>query len=207
MLCQEDHACIRSWKFCICFNVPTWQFYRVQIGLQSPEGVTTTHVVLRRFSDFLKLSSDVSYIFPRTLMRQLNYRIHLTYTSDIFRVVLGNALFNDAYKENGMNCDIVHCLLQLKRSFRNKKLPPAPPKGLLRMKSRTLLEEVCDFFILPLLLIFSLWIYLIAINTSLHPLFYVMLTDVSVRLMYKAMLSVFTLEDYSLNQLNKLLTT
>ncbi|KAL0415366.1 UNVERIFIED_CONTAM: PX domain-containing protein EREX [Sesamum latifolium] len=59
----------------------------VQVGLQSPEGVTTTRGVLRRFNDFLKLSSD------------------------------------------------------LKRSFRKKKLPPAPPKGLLRMKSRTLLEE------------------------------------------------------------------
>ncbi|KAL2242711.1 UNVERIFIED_CONTAM: PX domain-containing protein EREX [Sesamum indicum] len=62
-------------------------FYRVHVGLQSPEGVTTTRGVLRRFNDFLKLSSD------------------------------------------------------LKRSFRKKKLPRAPPKGLLRMKSRTLLEE------------------------------------------------------------------
>ncbi|XP_020547996.1 PX domain-containing protein EREX-like isoform X2 [Sesamum indicum] len=59
----------------------------VHVGLQSPEGVTTTRGVLRRFNDFLKLSSD------------------------------------------------------LKRSFRKKKLPRAPPKGLLRMKSRTLLEE------------------------------------------------------------------
>ncbi|KAL0354818.1 UNVERIFIED_CONTAM: PX domain-containing protein EREX [Sesamum radiatum] len=87
-----------GWSYCV--TVPCWSilsesegsepvvFYRVQVGLQSPEGVTTTRGVLRRFNDFLKLSSD------------------------------------------------------LKRSFRKKKLPPAPPKGLLRMKSRTLLEEV-----------------------------------------------------------------
>lgn len=36
------------------------QFYRVQIGLQSPDGFTTTREILRRFSDFLKLSSKVS---------------------------------------------------------------------------------------------------------------------------------------------------
>ncbi|KAL0441647.1 UNVERIFIED_CONTAM: PX domain-containing protein EREL2 [Sesamum radiatum] len=86
-----------GWSYCV--TVPSWSilsesegsepvvFYRVQVGLQSPEGVTTTRGVLRRFNDFLKLSSD------------------------------------------------------LKQSFRKKSLPPAPPKGLLRMKSRTLLEE------------------------------------------------------------------
>ncbi|KAK4427990.1 PX domain-containing protein EREX [Sesamum alatum] len=86
-----------GWSYCV--TVPSWSFlsesegsepvvfYRVQVGLQSPEGVTTTRGVLRRFNDFLKLSSD------------------------------------------------------LKRSFHKKKLPPAPPKGLLRMKSKTLLEE------------------------------------------------------------------
>ncbi|KAL0319124.1 UNVERIFIED_CONTAM: PX domain-containing protein EREL2 [Sesamum angustifolium] len=89
-----------GWSYCV--TVPSWSilsesegsepvvFYRVQVGLQSPEGVTTTRGVLRRFNDFLKLSSD------------------------------------------------------LKRSFRKKSLPPAPPKGLLRMKSRTLSEEVKD---------------------------------------------------------------
>ncbi|KAL8457053.1 hypothetical protein ACS0TY_034221 [Phlomoides rotata] len=86
-----------GWSYCV--TVLSWNiyaesggsepvvFYRVQIGLQSPEGVTITQEVLRRFSDFLKLHSD------------------------------------------------------LKRSFRNKKLPPGPPKGLMRMKNRTLLEE------------------------------------------------------------------
>lgn len=32
--------------------------------------------------------------------------------------------------------------LQLKKAFPKKNIPPAPPKGLLRMKNRALLEEV-----------------------------------------------------------------
>ncbi|XP_021665563.2 PX domain-containing protein EREL1 isoform X2 [Hevea brasiliensis] len=68
-----------------CLSMP--RFYRVQVGVQSPEGITTTRGVLRRFNDFLKLFTD------------------------------------------------------LKKSFPKKNLPPAPPKGLLRMKSRALLEE------------------------------------------------------------------
>ncbi|KVH88788.1 Phox homologous domain-containing protein [Cynara cardunculus var. scolymus] len=87
-----------GWSYCI--TIPTWVvlpksrdsdpvvFYRVQVGLQSPEGVTTTRAVLRRFNDFLKL------------------------------------------------------LAALRKAFPKKNLPPAPPKGLLRLKSRTLLEEV-----------------------------------------------------------------
>ncbi|KAL2493482.1 Phox (PX) domain-containing protein [Abeliophyllum distichum] len=86
-----------GWSYCV--TVPSWTilsnthgsdpvvFYRVQVGLQSPEGVTTTRGILRRFSDFLKLLSD------------------------------------------------------LKRAFPKKKLPPVPPKGLLRMRRRELLEE------------------------------------------------------------------
>ncbi|PPS15563.1 hypothetical protein GOBAR_AA05020 [Gossypium barbadense] len=62
-------------------------FYRVQVGIQSPEGVTTTREILRRFSDFLKLLSELKKIFPK------------------------------------------------------KNLPPAPPKRILRVKNRTLLEE------------------------------------------------------------------
>ncbi|KAK2978413.1 hypothetical protein RJ640_018154 [Escallonia rubra] len=69
------------------FNILKGQFYRVQVGIQSPEGVTTTRGVLRRFNDFLKLFAALKKLFPR------------------------------------------------------KNLPPAPPKGLLRMKSRALLEE------------------------------------------------------------------
>ncbi|KAL2458774.1 Phox (PX) domain-containing protein [Forsythia ovata] len=86
-----------GWSYCV--TVPSWTilsnahgsdpvvFYRVQVGLQSPEGVTTTRGILRRFSDFLKLLSD------------------------------------------------------LKRAYPKKKLPPVPPKGLLRMRRRELLEE------------------------------------------------------------------
>ncbi|KAI3729961.1 hypothetical protein L6452_18634 [Arctium lappa] len=86
-----------GWSYCI--TIPTWVvlpksrdsdpvvFYRVQVGLQSPQGVTTTRAVLRRFNDFLKL------------------------------------------------------LAALRKAFPKKNLPTAPPKGLLRLKSRTLLEE------------------------------------------------------------------
>lgn len=38
--------------------------------------------------------------------------------------------------------------LQLKKVFPKKNLPPPPPKGLLRMKSRALLEEVGNVFLL-----------------------------------------------------------
>ncbi|KAL8162027.1 hypothetical protein V2J09_013516 [Rumex salicifolius] len=88
-----------GWSYCV--SVPSWialpksqssssdpvVFYRVQVGVQSPEGITTTRGVLRRFNDFLKLYAD------------------------------------------------------LKRAFPKKSLPSAPPKGLLRMRSRALLDE------------------------------------------------------------------
>ncbi|XP_027167452.1 PX domain-containing protein EREL2-like [Coffea eugenioides] len=86
-----------GWSYCV--TVPSWTiipkgrgldptvFYRVQVGIQSPEGSTTLRGILRRFSDFLKLYSD------------------------------------------------------LKRAFPKKKLPPAPSKGLLRTKSKELIEE------------------------------------------------------------------
>lgn len=46
------------------FDILKGQFYRVHVGVQSPEGITTTRCVLRRFNDFLKLYSVVSlYIF------------------------------------------------------------------------------------------------------------------------------------------------
>lgn len=62
-------------------------FYRVQVGVLSPEGLTTTRGILRRFSDFLNL------------------------------------------------------FYELKKAFPLKTLPPAPPKTILRMKSRTSVEE------------------------------------------------------------------
>jgi len=36
-------------------------FYRIHVGIQSPEGFSSSHGILRRFSDFLKLCSDVSW--------------------------------------------------------------------------------------------------------------------------------------------------
>ncbi|KAM7498260.1 hypothetical protein LguiA_022674 [Lonicera macranthoides] len=86
-----------GWSYCA--TIPSWiilpnsrgsdhaVFYRVQVGIQSPEGITTTRGILRRFSDFLKLFSDLTKAFPK------------------------------------------------------KKVPPAPPRRLLRMRNRTLLEE------------------------------------------------------------------
>ncbi|KAK6119546.1 hypothetical protein DH2020_046713 [Rehmannia glutinosa] len=89
-----------GWSYCV--TVPSWivlaksrdsdpivgQFYRVQVGVQSPEGITTTRTVLRRFNDFLKLHAA------------------------------------------------------LKRTFPGKHVPPTPPKGLLRMKTRAMLEAL-----------------------------------------------------------------
>lgn len=86
-----------GWSYCL--TIPSWVtlpksrdsdpivFYRVLVGTQSPEGITSTRVVLRRFNDFLKLNAA------------------------------------------------------LKKAFPDKNLPQAPPKGLLRMKTRGLLEE------------------------------------------------------------------
>ncbi|CAJ1973702.1 unnamed protein product [Sphenostylis stenocarpa] len=93
------HNHLTGWSYCV--TIPSWsfvpktrnsdpvvgQFYRVQVGVQSPEGITRLHGVLRRFNDFLKLFADLNKEFPR------------------------------------------------------KSIPPAPPKGLLRLKSRALLEE------------------------------------------------------------------
>lgn len=41
-------------------NILKGQFYRLQVGVQSPEGVTTIRGVLKRFNDFVKLFADVS---------------------------------------------------------------------------------------------------------------------------------------------------
>uniref|UniRef100_A0A7N0R8E4 PX domain-containing protein n=1 Tax=Kalanchoe fedtschenkoi TaxID=63787 RepID=A0A7N0R8E4_KALFE len=86
-----------GWSYCV--TIPSWSllptsrnadpvvFYRVQIGVQSPEGHTTLWGVLRRFNDFLKLYTHLKNAFPK------------------------------------------------------KNLPPAPPKGLMRLKTRALLDE------------------------------------------------------------------
>lgn len=42
------------------FNILEGQFFRVHVGIQSPEGISTSHIILRRFTDFLKLFTSVS---------------------------------------------------------------------------------------------------------------------------------------------------
>ncbi|KAK7270656.1 hypothetical protein RJT34_25968 [Clitoria ternatea] len=39
-------------------------FFRVQVGVQSPQAITTTRIILRRFSDFLNLVSQLKKEFP-----------------------------------------------------------------------------------------------------------------------------------------------
>ncbi|XP_031129444.1 PX domain-containing protein EREL1-like [Ipomoea triloba] len=86
-----------GWSYCV--TIPSWKLssessasesvvlYEVLVGIQSPQGITTTRGIQRRFSDFVTLSSD------------------------------------------------------LRKEFPNKKLPPAPRRGLMRIKSSDLLEE------------------------------------------------------------------
>ncbi|XP_055827818.1 PX domain-containing protein EREL2-like isoform X2 [Solanum dulcamara] len=69
------HYSHTGWSYCA--TIPSWTislrprgsatvvFYRVQIGIQSPDGFTTTREILRRFSDFLKLSSKLKKEFPK----------------------------------------------------------------------------------------------------------------------------------------------
>ncbi|KAJ3679141.1 hypothetical protein LUZ60_017152 [Juncus effusus] len=69
-----------GWSYCV--TIPSWimqsdpnssnsaflksvTFYRVHVGIQSPEGVSSSHGVLHRFSDFLSLYSSVKKMFPR----------------------------------------------------------------------------------------------------------------------------------------------
>ncbi|XP_060208873.1 PX domain-containing protein EREL1 isoform X4 [Lycium barbarum] len=104
-----------GWSYCVTIpsrvvlakstNSDPIVFYRVLVGLQSPEGNTTTRVVLRRFNDFLKFLAAEDFNNHRVLN------------------------------------SVVDSVSQLKRMFPRKNIPPAPPKGFLRMKTRTLLEE------------------------------------------------------------------
>ncbi|CAM8950058.1 unnamed protein product [Rhodiola kirilowii] len=91
------HDSCSGWSYCV--TIPSWSllptsrnsdpvvFYRVQVGIQSPEGHTTLWGVLRRFNDFIKLYTHIKNVFPK------------------------------------------------------KNVPPAPPKGLMRLKTRALLDE------------------------------------------------------------------
>ncbi|XP_039043265.1 PX domain-containing protein EREL1-like isoform X1 [Hibiscus syriacus] len=59
------HDLRTGWSYCL--TIPSWVvlpksrdsdpvvFYRVNVGIQSPDGVTTSRGVLRRCNDFLKL--------------------------------------------------------------------------------------------------------------------------------------------------------
>ncbi|KAG7637394.1 PX domain-containing protein EREL2 [Arabidopsis thaliana] len=64
-----------GWSYCV--TIPSWTllsksknsdpivFYRVQVSVQSPEGVSTMRGILRRFNDFVKLLADLKRAFPR----------------------------------------------------------------------------------------------------------------------------------------------
>ncbi|CAJ1955042.1 unnamed protein product [Sphenostylis stenocarpa] len=62
-----------GWSFCV--TLPSWVtvpqslpsdpvvFFRVQVAIQSPEAITTTRLILRRFSDFVNLFSELKKEF------------------------------------------------------------------------------------------------------------------------------------------------
>nr|KYP56790.1 hypothetical protein KK1_003038 [Cajanus cajan] len=77
-----------GWSFCV--TLPSWLtvpqpspsdpviYFRVQLGVQSPEAITTTRMILRRFSDFLNLFAELKKEFaaknlppppPKKMMR------------------------------------------------------------------------------------------------------------------------------------------
>eukprot|EP00250_Pteridium_aquilinum_P024759 c2955_g1_i1 orf=732-2870(-) len=77
------HDSRTGWSYCVM--IPSWTmlsdakagdahlaspivFYRVQVGIQSPQGVSTMRKVLRRFSDFLKLHASLKKAFPRKVL-------------------------------------------------------------------------------------------------------------------------------------------
>jgi hypothetical protein len=43
------------WELCL-----GWQFFKVQVGIQSPDGIHALRGILRRFSDFLKLFTTIT---------------------------------------------------------------------------------------------------------------------------------------------------
>ncbi|KAI3786003.1 hypothetical protein L1987_45130 [Smallanthus sonchifolius] len=68
------HDSNKKWSYCV--TVPSWTtipsasgsdtvFFRVKVGVQSPEGITSTREVLRRFNEFLKLYSELKKEFPK----------------------------------------------------------------------------------------------------------------------------------------------
>ncbi|KAL8153377.1 hypothetical protein V2J09_011137 [Rumex salicifolius] len=83
-----------GWSYCI--TVPSYSilpssrgsapivFYRVQVGVQSPQAITTIHGVLRRFSDFAKLFSELKKAFPEKYLPPTPPRKLLQNKSRIF---------------------------------------------------------------------------------------------------------------------------
>ncbi|ESQ48356.1 hypothetical protein EUTSA_v10020136mg [Eutrema salsugineum] len=69
-----------GWSYCV--TVPSWVdhpkstvsepavFYRVQVAIQSPEGITSARLVLRRFNDFLELYSSIKKEFVKKRLPQ-----------------------------------------------------------------------------------------------------------------------------------------
>lgn len=67
------------------------QYYRVQVGIQSPQGISTVRDVLRRFSDFLKLFAAVSYQVP---VRDMFPCTSQQFESNMVRLLSGYCLRN-----------------------------------------------------------------------------------------------------------------
>lgn len=87
------------------FNIFKGQFYRVQVGVQSPEGNTTTRGILRRFNDFLKLFGVVSlFIFLAVWYIQTSFSMsfwnlnHIAQTWLFFECFMGE----EKKKERGL---------------------------------------------------------------------------------------------------------
>ena len=61
-----------------------WQFFKVQVGIQSPDGISTLRQTLRRFSDFLKLYAAVCW------KRELIFKsvVYYSHTSVLFSCTL-----------------------------------------------------------------------------------------------------------------------
>ncbi|KAL7605312.1 hypothetical protein Lser_V15G17696 [Lactuca serriola] len=66
------HDLHKGWSYCV--TIPSLSseasagssvFYGVKVGIQSPEGITTTRTVPRRFNDFLNLYSELKKEFPK----------------------------------------------------------------------------------------------------------------------------------------------
>ncbi|KAL1191343.1 PX domain-containing protein EREX [Cardamine amara subsp. amara] len=69
-----------GWSYCV--TVPSWVdlpkssvsdpavFYRVQVAIQSPEGITSLRLILRRFNDFLELYASIKKEFVKKSLPQ-----------------------------------------------------------------------------------------------------------------------------------------